>query len=68
MTWLDGLTSTEIREMQQDLCDAYEANRINEIEFRSSLGKLRLNATDIEELVKFHRPPAPENDNDYSGG
>lgn len=62
MTWYNGLSDAEKAEIYEDSCSAYHQSIITESDFRISLGKLHYNATDIEDLVKFYRPPAPEND------
>lgn len=56
MNWLSGLSSSEKEEMYLDACEAYNAEQINEQEFRSQLAKLGYNATDIEDCVKQHQP------------
>lgn len=45
-----------------DLCSGFEDGLIEEAEFRSELGHLGYNATDIEELVREHRCKPPENE------
>lgn len=54
--WLSQFSSDEIQEMFDDACHAFEADQINEREFRDTLARLGKNATDIEECVKFYRP------------
>lgn len=68
MNWFNGLSSEEKQEIYADSCAAYQSGVIKEIDFRKSLAELHYNATDIEDLVKFYRPPAPEREDDYSGG
>lgn len=63
MNWLSGLSEEDKQEMVQDSCDAFREDKISEVEFRQSLGKLGFNATDIEGLVKDYRPEPPENAN-----
>lgn len=66
MTWLNGFNSDEIQEMVADSCVAYNTGVITAREFVESLGKLGYNATDIADLVEFHKPTAPENDDEGS--
>lgn len=62
MSWLASLSTEEKQEYYKDSCDAFQASLINEREFRMALVMLGHNATDIEEAVKFYRPPPPENE------
>ena len=62
--WLSGLSRAEVDEMYNDACSAFNASLIDEKEFRTTLGTLGYNATDIEDCVKQHRPPPPENGGD----
>lgn len=43
-----------------DLCAGFEDGLVEEDLFRNELGHLGYTATDIEELVKLHKPTAPE--------
>lgn len=65
MNWLSGLSSEEKSEMILDAVDAFCRDIITEKEFRETLIRLGYNATDIEDSVKQHRPPPPENDGDW---
>lgn len=56
MNWLSGLSSEEKEEIYLDLCEAFNAEQINEDEYRAQLAKLGYNATDIEDCVKQHQP------------
>lgn len=56
MNWLSGLSSADKDEMYLDACEAFNAEQINEREFREQLAKLGYNATDIEDCVKQHQP------------
>jgi len=62
MTWLNGLSDQDRREMYEDTCKAYQSSEISLVTFTTSLAKLGYNATDIAELEKFYRPSPPEND------
>jgi predicted PilT family ATPase len=55
-SWLNGLSREEIKEMIEDVCTAFNNMVITEDELRTSLAKLGLNATDIQELVEQNRP------------
>jgi hypothetical protein len=61
MAWLNGLSDTERREYYEEICAALQAGQMNETEFRTQLGSLGYNATDIEEAYRFYRPEPPEN-------
>jgi hypothetical protein len=56
MSWLDGISSTERREMMEEICEAFHDMLITEDELRQQLGKLGYNATDIEENIEENRP------------
>jgi len=56
MSWLSGISKEEKDEMYLDACTAFNTEVINEKEFRATLGKLGYNATDIEDIVRWHRP------------
>jgi hypothetical protein len=56
MNWLSGLSQSDKAEMYLDLCEAYNSEQINELEFRGQLARLGYNATDIEDCVKQHQP------------
>lgn len=56
MNWLSGLSQSDKDEMYLDACEAFNGGRINEREFRKTLGELGYNATDIEDCVKQHQP------------
>lgn len=62
MSWLNGLSDEDKREMFQDSTAAFQADQINEKEYRAALIKLGYNATDIEDCVKQYRPDEPELD------
>lgn len=50
------LPKEEKDEIFEDRCVAFGQDLIREEEFRSELGKLGYNATEIEEIVRFYRP------------
>jgi len=54
--WLNSLSREDWKEIYDDACDAYATGRINEQEFRLTLAKLGLNASDIEDDVKLQGP------------
>lgn len=56
MNWLSGLSKSDKDEIYLDLCEAYNAEQIDEREFRMQLAKLGYNATDIESCVRQHQP------------
>ena len=56
MSWLNGFNQDEIKEMIEDVCMAFYNMSITEGETRIQLGKLGLNATDIEEKIEENRP------------
>lgn len=60
MSWLNGLTQQDKEEMFADACQAFQIEVIAESEFIMTLVKLGYNATEIADLVKEFRPPAPE--------
>lgn len=62
MPWHDSLSQSEIQEMIDDACSAYHQGMIEDSELRQQLSRLGLNATDISDLEKQHRPPPPEED------
>lgn len=62
MSWLNGLSDDEKREMFDDSSAAFSVDLINEKEYRATLIKLGYNATDIEDCVKQYRPDEPELD------
>lgn len=55
MSWLNGLSSQDRREMYEDAIAAFKREDINEWEFRQTLVKLGYNAKDIEDEVKHAR-------------
>jgi hypothetical protein len=57
------LNQQEKDEVFLDACEAFELSELSEELFRAILGNLGYNATDIEDIVREHRPPAPENSN-----
>lgn len=59
----DGMTHQEKQEIIQDACDSYQLNIIGIDVFREVCGRMGLNGTGIDELERFYRPPAPENEN-----
>ena len=65
MSWIAQYSSSEIAEMITNCCAAYNAGEIDESDLRQQLARLGLNATDIYEMEKQHRPKPPEDDNDY---
>lgn len=56
------LTKAEKDEVYADSCAAFQAGMISENAFRECLGSLGYNATDIEEAVRFYRPPPAEDE------
>lgn len=56
MSWLNGLSDEDRREMFVDACDAFAKTIISEREFRQTLSKLGYNATDIEDEVRRNAP------------
>lgn len=52
MSWLNGLSSGERREIYEDACRAFQGEFIDEKEFRQTLAKLGYNASDIDEEVR----------------
>lgn len=62
MSWLNGLSDEDRKEIYEDNCAAYQSGVIGEKEFLECLIKLGYNATDIEEAEKFYRPAPPENE------
>jgi hypothetical protein len=54
--WLNSLSREEWKEIYDDACDAYATGRIDVTEFRLTLAKLGLNASDIEDDVKLQGP------------
>lgn len=63
MTWLNGLSDTDKKEMYEDSCAAYQAGIIDDKDFKTALASLGYNATDIEDAEKFYRPSPAENSN-----
>lgn len=57
-----SMSRQEMYELLTELCEQFKDGKLSESDFRISLGALGCNATDIEDLIKEHRPPAPEND------
>lgn len=64
MSWRRTLSSTEREEFYQELCAALQAGQMNNEEFRTQLGALGYNATEIEDAIKFYQPAPPENDDE----
>jgi hypothetical protein len=64
MSWLNGLSDDDKREMYEDNCSAYQAGYIGYNEFYQCLVKLGYNATDIADAERFYRPNPPENEDD----
>lgn len=58
------LPKEEKDEIYNDRCEAFELDMISEKEFRSVLGKLGYNATEIEEIVRFYRPGVDDGEGD----
>lgn len=56
MSWLNGLSREEYDEIFVDACDAFSKTVISEEEFRQTLSKLGLNATEIEDEVRRNAP------------
>lgn len=50
-----------------DMCEGFKDDLVDEHEFRSELASLGYNATEIEDLVREHRPSPPENDDGFEG-
>lgn len=50
------LTQSEKDEIYLDVCVAFEETVISESEFRGQLARIGYNATDIEDIVRQHRP------------
>lgn len=64
MSWLNGLSDEDKKEMFEDNCAAYNQGIIELREFTLCLAKLGYNATDIADLERFYRPKPPEDDGD----
>jgi Holliday junction resolvasome RuvABC DNA-binding subunit len=64
MNWLASLSQSDKDEMFQDACQAFQGDVIAESEYIMTLVKLGYNATEIADLVKEFRPPAPEEQGD----
>lgn len=56
MSWLNGLSADEIREILMDGRQAYYTKVISIKEFEQILIKLGYNATDIEEELETYKP------------
>lgn len=53
---VEQLTPSEKDEIYLDACVAFETGVISEEEFRATLARLGYNATDIDYVVREHRP------------
>jgi len=60
MPYYRDLSQADKDELFDDRCEAFEKNIIDELAFRLELAALDYNATEIEEVVRFYRPPKPE--------
>ena len=49
--WQDNLSNEDKEEMIADAIEAFHNNQISEYELRLQLGKLGLNATEIEDKI-----------------
>ena len=60
MSWHHTLSSTEREEFRIELCAALARGEMTAEEFRTQIGELGCNATEIEEMIKFYQPEPPE--------